>query len=45
MIGNKATVTKGPPDKYRNDSNNKTNPINDNGIWFHYPVPGINRLS
>ena len=38
MIGNKATVTKGPPDKYRNNSNNKTNPIDDNGIWFHYPV-------
>jgi hypothetical protein len=27
MIGNKATVTKDPLDKYRNDSNNKTNPI------------------
>jgi hypothetical protein len=38
MIGNKDTVTKGPPDKYRNDSNKKTNPIDDNGIWFHYPV-------
>ena len=38
MIGIKATVKKGRPDKYRNDSNNKTNPNDDNGIWFHYPA-------
>ncbi len=38
MIGNKATVTKDPLDKYRNDSNNNTNPIDHNGIWFHYSV-------
>jgi hypothetical protein len=28
MIGIKATVKKGRPDKYRNDSNNKTKSIN-----------------
>jgi hypothetical protein len=27
MIGIKATVKKGRPDKYRNDSNNKTTPL------------------